>query len=251
VIDNKLEAALRPWKSVPADPASEAYRSLAALPPGTFTPKEKTTVFLVDRPGSAQTVLSFANLGIRRTDPDYFPLMVANFVLGGSANGRLFQKLREDKGYTYGAYSSLSALKYPGTWGANASVRNAVTGPATAEFLSEFARIQSQPVTDTELEFAKRSIVGSFALTLESPATILSLLLTVADYGLPDDYWDTYPAKIEAVTAADVQRVAQKYLGTGRIQIIAVGERKDIESGLTSYGPVTVLKPEQVLNPKG
>lgn len=239
-IYDKLQKALANWTTA---------SGTNALPTADFTPKEKTTIYLVDRPGSAQTALSFGNIGIRRTDPNYFPLLLANRILGADSNGRLFQKLREDKGYTYGAYSSLSSPKYPGIWGASANVRNAVTGPAVGEFLNEFARLQSEPVSDVELSVAKKAIVGGFALSLESPSNILSRLLDVVDYGLPADYWDQYPQKVQAVTAADIERVAKQYIGTGRIQLIAVGERKEIEEGLAKYGPVTVLTPEEVLNP--
>lgn len=242
-IAKKLQAALAGWHAVPADAAS------TALPSGTFQPKQKTAIYVVDRPGSAQTFLTFTNLGIRRTDPDFFPLTVANYILGGSFNSRLNQDLREEKGYTYGVSSGVTAPKYPGTWTMGGSVRNAVTAPAVGGFYSEFARIQSAPVTDAELAAAKRSLVGSFALTLESPAGVLSRLLDVVDYGLPADYWDTYPQKIQAVTAADVQRVTKTYLGTGRIQLIAVGERSQIEPGLSPYGTVTVLTPQQILSP--
>ena len=240
-IAKKLQAALAGWQAAPGAPAT--------LPAGTFSPKEKTQIFLVDRPGSAQTFLTFANIGIKRTDPDFFPLTVANYILGGSFNSRLNQDLREDKGYTYGVSSGVSAPKYPGTWTMGGSVRNAVTTPAVGGFYDEFARIEAAPVTPAELEAAKRSIIGSFALTLESPAGVLSRLIDVEDYGLPSDYWDTYPQKIQAVTADDVLRVAKTYLGTGRVQLIAVGERSAIESGLGQYGTVTVLTPEQVLAP--
>ena len=242
-IEKKLAAALAAW---PAASGAET-----ALPAGTFHPEEKTAIYLVDRPGSAQTLLTFTNLGIKRTDPDFFPLTVANYILGGSFNSRLNQDLREQKGYTYGVRSTVSTAKYPGTWTMGGSVRNAVTAPAITGFYSEFARMQSAPVTSGELDAAKRSIVGSFALTLESPAGVLSRLLDVVDYGLPADYWDTFPQRVQAVSPADVQRVTQTYLGTGRIQVVAVGEGKTIQSGLASYGPVTTLTPQQVLNPMG
>ena len=242
-IEKKLAAALAAW---PAASGAET-----ALPAGTFHPEEKTAIYLVDRPGSAQTLLTFTNLGIKRTDPDFFPLTVANYILGGSFNSRLNQDLREQKGYTYGVRSTVSTAKYPGTWTMGGSVRNAVTTPAVTGFYSEFAKMQSAPVTSGELDAAKRSIVGSFALTLESPAGVLSRLLDVVDYGLPSDYWDTFPQRVQAVTPADIQRVTQTYLGTGRVQVIAVGEGKTIQSGLATFGPVTVLTPHEVLNPKG
>ncbi len=241
-IARKLQAALAGWPG--------AQGAETALPAGTFHPEEKTAIYLVDRPNSAQTLLTFTNLGIKRTDPDFFPLTVANYILGGSFNSRLNQDLREEKGYTYGVSSGVSAPKYPGTWTMGGSVRNAVTAPAVGGFYSEFARMQSAPVTTAELDAAKRSVVGSFALTLESPSNVLSRLLDVVDYGLPADYWDTYPQKIQAVTPADVRRVTQTYLGTGRIQVIAVGESQTIQPGLAAYGPVTVLTPHEVLNPK-
>ena len=242
-IEKKLAAALAGW------PAASGADT--ALPAGTFQPEEKTAIYLVDRPGSAQTLLTFANLGIKRTDPDFFPLTVANYILGGSFNSRLNQDLREEKGYTYGVRSTVSAAKYPGTWTMGGSVRNAVTTPAVAGFYDEFAKMQSAPVTPGELEAAKRSIVGSFALTLENPANVLTRLLDVVDYGLPADYWDTYPQRIQAVTPADIERVTKTYLGTGRVQVIAVGEGKTIQPGLATFGPVTTLTPQEVLNPKG
>jgi zinc protease len=233
-IVRKLEEAFAGWTPAPAEPA---------LPAADLRPKEATRIYLVDRPGSAQTVLQFANLAISRTDPDYIPLVVANRVLGGGSSARLFQNIREQKGYTYGAYSSLSTPRWRGTWGASASVRTPVTTPAVGEFFKEFRRIQEEPVPQEELERAKRSIVGSFARTLESPEGILDRALELVENGLPPDYWDTYPEKIQAVTPHDVQRVARQYLGENRIQLIAVGERKQIEDGLKQYGPVEVVVP--------
>jgi zinc protease len=229
-IVGKFEKALGGWK-----PSSGAE---PALPTANFAPKEKAAIYLIDRPGAAQSVLTFGNLAIRRTDPDYFPLIVATRILGGGFTSRLNQNLREDKGYTYGARWNLSTGKWPGTWSGGAGVRTEVTGPAVGEFFKEFARIQNETVPTAELEQAKRSIIGNFALTLESPAQMLSRTVDVAEYGLPTDYWDTYAQKIEAVTAAEVQRVAKKYLGEGRVQLIVVGERSKIEEALTPYGTI-------------
>ncbi len=229
----KLGAAFANWKA-----ASGAVEPV--LPTAAFAPKTATHIFLVDRPGSAQTVLSFGNVALSRTDPDYIPLQIANRVLGGSGSARLFQQLREVKGYTYGAYSTLSAPRWPGTFGASASVRTPVTEPAVGEFLNEFKRLQTEPVSIAELDRAKRAIVGSFARTLESPDSVLSRFLELVQYDLPLDYWDRYPARVEAVTPADIARVARKYLGENRVQLIAVGERSVIEPGLKKYGPVDV-----------
>ena len=238
----KLETALAGWK-----PSQEAV----ALPTAAFQPKEATKIFLIDRPGSAQTVLQFGNLAVKQNDPDYLALVVANRILGGGSSGRLFQNIRERKGYTYGAYSSLVAGKWPGVWGASASVRTPVTEPAVAEFFYEFNRLQDELVPADELERARRSIVGSFAGALESPDAILTRTLDRVENGLPMDYWDTYPTRIQAVTPADIQRVAKKYLGKNRIQLFAVGERSQIEAGLKKFGPVEIVDASQLTGSGG
>lgn len=233
----RLESLLSNWQPGPTTPD---------LPPAEFSPKEATRIFLIDRPGSAQTVLQFGNLAVRRDDPDYIPLVVANRILGGGSSGRLFQNIREQKGFTYGAYSNLGGGRWPGIWGASASVRTPVTEPAVREFLHEFNRLQDEPVPPEVLERAKRSLVGSFALTLETPQGVLGRTLDLVQDGLPLDYWDTYPDRIQAVTAADVQRVARRYLGKGRIQLFAVGERSRIEEGLRRLGPVEIVEAAQL-----
>lgn len=231
-LKSRLEEALAEWK-----PGSQTVE----LPKADLKAKEATHIYLIDRPASAQTVLQFGNLAVRQSDPDYIPLVVANRILGGGSSGRLFQNIREQKGYTYGAYSNLGASPWPGLWGASASVRTPVTEPAVREFFREFDRLQNEPVSAPELERAKRSIVGGFAVTLESPDGVLGRTLELVQNGLPLNYWDTYPARIEAVTAADVQRVARQYLGNNRIQLIAIGERSQIEEGLKKFGPVEIM----------
>ncbi len=233
----KLEAAFADWR--PGDKIPE-------LPPVNFTPKQQTHIFLIDRPSSAQSVIQFGAMAVSQTDPDFIALTVANRILGGGSSGRLFQNIRERKGYTYGAYSSLPAGRWAGIWGANASVRTEVTEPAIGEFFFEFKRLQDQLVTEDELNRVKRSIVGGFALTLESSDGILNRSIELVQNGMPADYWDKYPALIQAVTAQDVQRVARKYLGGTNLQLIVVGERKLIESGLAKYGTVEVVEPSKI-----
>ena len=237
----KLEAALGSWTA--SGPVTE-------LPNADFQPKSAAHIYFIDRPGSAQSVLQFGSLGVKQNDPDFIALTVANRVLGGGSSGRLFQNIRERKGYTYGAYSTLSAGKWPGIWGANASVRTEVTEPAVGEFFFEFKRLQSEPVPAEELALAKRSLVGGFARTLESNDGILARTLELVQNDLPSNYWDTYPKLIEAVSSADIMRVAKKYLGGGNIQLLVVGERKRIETGLAKYGTVEVLDPTKISSVK-
>jgi predicted Zn-dependent peptidase len=149
--------------------------------------------------------------------------------------------LREEKGYTYGAYSGFTAVEYPGPWSAGADVRTEVTEGAITEFLNEIRRIRDEKVSRSELAATKRSVVANFALALEQPARVLGFALTRKFYNLPEDYWDTYPAKIEAVTAEDVQHVARKYLNPEAMQIVAVGDGRKLKPILEKFGAVEVF----------
>ena len=212
------------------------------LPKIPAVPAQNTArVYLVDRPGSVQTVLQLAAVGIERTSPDYFALAVANRVLGGGASARLFLNLREEHGYTYGAYSSFGAGKFPGMWLSYADVKTEVTAGAMEQFMKELKRLRDEKVPAAELEDAKRAIVGGFALDLEQPTTLLSNVVTQKIYGLPADYWDAYPQKVAAITADDVQRVARKYLDLEHLQIIAVGDASKTRDVLSKFGQVEVF----------
>jgi predicted Zn-dependent peptidase len=201
-------------------------------------------VFLVDRPNSVQTTVALGNIAIDRRSPDYVPMVVMNQVIGGGSSGRLFLNLREEKGYTYGVYSDLSALRYPGPWRAGGNMRTEVTEGALVEFFNEIRRIRDEKVPAAELEERKRSIAARFALSLEQPAMVLGFAITRKQYSLPADYWDSYPAKVMAVNAGDVQRVAHKYLNPDAMQLVAVGDANKIKIVLEKYGPVEVYDSE-------
>jgi zinc protease len=198
-------------------------------------------ITLVDRPDSVQTVILAGTRTVKRTDPDYFPLVVMNQVLGGGPQSRLFLDLREEHSYTYGAYSGVTANLYQGDWIGSASVRTPVTDGSMERFVYEYKKIAGEPVPESELDEARRSIVASFALSLESPGQVLSGWMIVQYYGLPADYWDTYPDRIAAVDPAAVQAAAKKYVDVSHIQWVAVGDRKQIEDVLKKYGPVSVI----------
>ncbi len=197
-------------------------------------------IYVVDRPGSVQTTIFLGNIAVARTDPDYVPLVVMDKIVGGGASARLFLNLREEHGYTYGAYSMLVARKYAGPWIAEASMRTDATGGAMTEFMNEINRIRDKPVPESELEESKRAIVAGFALSLEDPGQLLDYAITQKVYGLPADYWDTYPAKIMNVTAEQVQRVAKQYVVPDALQIVAVGDASKIKPVLEKYGSVEV-----------
>lgn len=210
--------------------------------PATTIPQapapSESRIYLIDRPGSVQTVLQLGTLGIERTSPDYFAVLLADRVLGGGPSGRLFLNLREDKGYTYGAYSNFGGSKFRGTWVSSSEVRTDVTEGAMKEFMYELNRLRTDLVPADELENAKRAIVGSFALSLEQPGTLLQNIIQQKLYNLPADYWDTYPQKVAAITAANVQTAAQKYLDMGRLQVVAVGDAAKAREILAKYGKV-------------
>lgn len=230
----KLEKAFGDWQkgdvpaaTIPATPAQSASR-----------------ILLIDRPGSVQTVLQLGTLGIERTSPDYFAVLMADRVLGGGPSGRLFLNLREDKGYTYGAYSNFGGSRFRGTWISSSEVRTDVTEGAMKEFMYELNRLRDETVPADELDNAKRAIVGSFALSLEQPQSLLQNVITQKLYNLPADYWDTYPQKVAAITAADVQRVAKKYIDLGHLQVVAVGDASKARDVLGKYGKVEVFDAE-------
>src|SRR5690606_29045047 len=159
-------------------------------------------------------------------------------ILGGGPASRLFMNLREDKGYTYGVYSTFTGTTFPGVVVASTDVRTAVTEGAMHELSLELQRIANEPVSAQELTNARRALIGRFALSLDSPSSLLSNLATQKIYGLPDDYWDTYPQRVEAITPADIQRVAKKYYDRERLQIVAVGDAKEVSKVLEKYGKV-------------
>jgi zinc protease len=207
---------------------------LAEVPP----PQPKKVV-LVDRPGSVQTNIVAGNLAIKRTDPDYFALTVMDHIVGGGPSARLFLNLRELHGYTYGAYSGLNTDIYRGYWNANTEVRTAVTDGSLHELFNEFDRIRTEPVPAAELDEAKRALVASFALSLEDQLQLLGDALEVHHFGLPDDYWDKYPEHIDHIDAAAVLVAGKKYVDVDHMQIICVGDAKQIKSAVSEYGPVT------------
>jgi predicted Zn-dependent peptidase len=200
-------------------------------------------VYLVARPNSVQTSLMVGTQSMVRTDPDYAALAVANRVLGGTM-GRLFRHLREEKGYTYGIGSSFSASQHRGQWVASTNVRTEVTDPALNDLLDEIAQMRTTAVPDSELADAKRAIVAGFALSLESPEQMLGYYVQSWLYSLPADYWDTYPATIGAITAAQAQAAAAKYWDPAKLQIVAVGDEGKITDLLKKRGTLEVYDAE-------
>ena len=200
-------------------------------------PPQRTSrsAYIVDRPGSAQANIVIANEGITRTSPDYFPLLVMHTVLGANASSRLFMNLREDKGYTYGAYSSLDARRTAGTFRATAEVRTPVTGDSLKEFFYELSRIRNEPVSEKEIADAKSYLTGVFPIRLETQEGLVDQLVQIKMFGLPENYLEIYRDRIQAVTIPQVQEVAMKYVRPDEAALVIVGDAAQLSEQVKPY----------------
>ena len=200
---------------------------------------ESRHVAIVDKPGAVQSVLSFTYpVPLQMKDEDYLATVVMNSILGGSFGSRLNQTLREGKGYTYGAGSSLSPDRRIGYFTAEAQVRTEVTDSAATEFINELTRISHQDITAEELEKAKQIITGRFARSLEDPQTVARFAINTALYDLPEDFYETYLQRIAALSLEQVNRAAQKYITPDKLYMVAVGNESVLDKTLASFGSV-------------
>jgi len=225
-----LTARLGGWERGPVATLAEAAAPAAAA----------RTVYLVDKPGAAQSVIRIGHVGVARATPDYFALQVLNTILGGAFTSRLNQNLRETHGYTYGAFSQFSTGRLAGPFVASASVVTAKTDSSLIEFLKELRRIRDEPVPDPELAKAKAYITLGLPADFETTGAAAARFRELLVYGLPLDYFAHYADRINAVTAADVQRVARQHIDPDHFDIVVVGDKSQIEAGIKalSEGPI-------------
>ena len=199
----------------------------------------KQAVALVDRSSSVQSVINVTQpVDMKIGDPDYISSRLLNQILGGGSASRLFMNLREDKGYTYGAYSSIGADKLTATISASASVRSAVTDSAVYEFVYEIKNLVEKGVTQEELDKAKAELAGSFGRSLEQPGTVANFALNTARYNLPKDYYATYLQKLNAYTVADINATAKRLIEPDKFIITTVGNGAEIKEKLAQFGEV-------------
>ncbi len=215
---------------------------MANVPENVFQqpkPAKGLEISFVNKESAVQSVVTIGNvIELKPGSPDEVKLNLANQILGGGSMGRLFQNIREDKAYTYGAYSSYDDDRLVGEFSASASVRNDVTDSAIVEFYKEFQRLRNEPVTDEELEGAKNFIIGSFGRALENPSTIARFALNIQRYNLPEDYYENYLTRLQALTADDVMATAQKYIDTENTHLVVVGKASDVAARLKAMGPL-------------
>ncbi len=209
-----------------------------AVPPSIAYAKPQdaqyTQINFVDVPNAVQSEVSVQNLiELQMKDEDYLPALIANQILGGGGEGRLFLNLREDKGYTYGSYSSIRNNKYgPTRFNAMAQVRNQVTDSSVVEILKEIDRIRKEPVSEKELANTKAKYSGRFVMALEDPETVAEYALNIETEGLPKDFYKTYLERIDAITIDQVQQAAQKYFSINNARVVVAGKGSEVLENL-------------------
>ena len=224
-VKKQVEKALGKWK--------KANTSFAPLEPANNV--ANTEINIVDVPTAVQSVVSVGNLNtLKMKGSNYFPAVIANYILGGGGEARLFMNLREKNGFTYGAYSNMSAGKYNPSFSANASVRNEVTDKAVKEFMNEIKGIST--VKQEELDNAKAKLKGSFIMSLEQPSTIAKFALNKIIHELPDDFYSNYLKSIDKVTAADVSKAVSETIFPNQSRIFIAGKASEIAEGLEKLG---------------
>jgi len=234
-----LDTSFGIWK-VPGSRAARAPLPEVAEP-------QKRTVYLVDKAGAAQSQIRIGWIGVPRSTTDFFPIQVMNTILGGSFTSRLNNNLREQHGYAYGAGSGFDMRLSAGPFSASAGVQSDKTGEALKEFFNELNGIQ-RPVPADELARAKNYIALRFPGAFETTGWVSRQLENLLVYHLPPDYFASYVQQIQAVTAADVQRVAQKYIQPDRLAVVVVGDLKTIEPQIRplNLGEIKVMKADDV-----
>ena len=223
--------ALQGWLGVPK--AAPVWKS----PPV----RTKTELVLVHRPGSVQSNILVGNLGTTPTDPRNYALTVASKVLGGGSDSRLFAILREEKSWTYGAYSSVSRRKAAGSFVASAEVRTEVTDSALAEMMHQLRRMSAEPVPAAELDNAKGALIGGFPLSIETADQVAGAVSDQKLYGLPADYVQTYRVKLGAITTEQVTAAAKAFIRPDAAVIVVVGDGAKIYDLIKGTAPTTIV----------
>ena len=238
-----VEKGLAAWAKA-GDKASFDYPKVPELQPAK--------IYLVDKPGAAQSVFNIGLPGPPRNTPDYFALQVLNTILGGQFQSRLNANIREQKGYSYGVNSGFSYGKGPGAFRAGGSIFTAKTDAALIEFMKELKGIVGEkPITDDELKTAKESLIQGLPQRFASVTAISQAITSLTLQGLPDDYYQTYAKNVSAVTKEDLLRVAKQYIDLNHLAIVIVGNRSEVEGPLKATGiaPITIIDLEG--NPAG
>lgn len=248
VVGDTTPTALRPLAEARFGAWKGDGPAPAPLPVRTSPQPGKRQIFIVDKPGAAQSQIRIGLVGVPRSTADYIALDVLNTMLGGSFTSRLNQNLREKHGYSYGAFSRFDMRRAAGPFFATAGVQTDKTAPALTEFFNELQGIL-KPIPANELAKTKSYAALSFGREFETSGQLAAKLEEIATYGLPDDVFTGYVPGVQAATAADLTRVAKQYLLLDRLAVVVVGDRASIEAPIraTNLGPVTVVPVADVM----
>ena len=216
-------------------------KPVPAAPAKKF-PESRRELVLVDRPGSAQADIHIGRLAATRTDPDYYPLLVGNAILGGGASSRLFIDVREKKSFAYDAHSEMDRRKDAGVMTAVTQVRNEVVEPAMEAVLEHLSEMAKSPVSAAELSDAKNHISGVFLISLETQASLADQVDLVKTMGLTNDYLEMFTTHVRSVEPDQIQAAAKKYMAPDNDTIVVVGDASKIEKSLEKFGKVEVEK---------
>ncbi|HUG26712.1 MAG TPA: insulinase family protein [Gemmatimonadales bacterium] len=206
--------------------------------------RASTDILLVHRPGSVQADIRVGNLTYPPTNPQQYAARLANQVLGGAADSRLFMILREEKSWTYGAYSSLARPRGIGSFVATAEVRNEVADSALTELLAQIRRMTAEPIPATEFEAAKGAMVGRFPLQVETVQQVAAQVTSAKRLGLPDDYLATFRTRLAAVTPEQAMEAARLTMRPGSAAIVVVGDARELYDRLAAVAPVRLARPD-------
>ena len=243
-VDEVVEQAERAFGTW-ANAAAETQESTPNTRNGDVTP-QPTSIYLVDKPGAAQSVIRAGHVTVPRGHDDYGPLTLLNFCFGGQFSARLNQNLRQDKGYSYGFSSGISWFKESSLLVAGGSVQTAVTKESVVETLKEFQDVHAdRPVTSEELEAARAGMLLGYPAGFERPGQVLAQVINLLQHDLPDDYLQTYRDRITSITLEDVRLAGQQRVKPDGLNILVVGDRSTVEPGLRELDlPVVLLDSE-------
>jgi len=209
-------------------------------PPLPRFPVPRSSLVLVNRPGSVQADIRIGKLAVTRADPDYFPLLLAGAILGGGASSRLFMNIREEKGYAYDAHCSLQPLKDSGAFSVATQVRNEVLAAALQAVLAEMKDIARQNVSGGELADAKNYLSGAFVMRLETQGALASQLAAIKLLGLPIDYLEKYTSRLRSVEPGKLRAAAGRYMTPKNAALIVVGDAPNVAPQLRTFGKVSI-----------
>ncbi|HJQ37983.1 MAG TPA: pitrilysin family protein [Thermoanaerobaculia bacterium] len=230
-LEKKLRDTFGSWAKGP-----QAPKAVVDITPA------KAGVYFIPKPDVTQANIAYVHPGIMRDNPDYYALQVMNEVFSGGFSGRLMQSLRSQKGLTYGVGGAVGAnWDYPGLFRAQMATKSGTAIESVNALREEIVKLTRDPVTAAELSLSKESILNAFVFTMDTRAKALDQQVQLEFYGFPADYYTKYPSNIEKVTAADVERVAKKYVQPDQLALLVVGNEKDFEKPLSSLGNVTTI----------